>query len=147
MSRAAQLSDFVARYTLYQHITTRKDNPLSEADAIQEASDFFINYDIPMHRSVQYLDDTGLIMFTKYFLRIQRILVKVLKEQPLRVLSLGLLDQFYFLQDSVLHSSALERFGNDPFRSGAFNFFSSLDKLPVIAASSGLIKGMVPSVP
>jgi len=51
-------------------LTNRKDNPLSEADAIQQASDDFVNYDIPMHRGMQYLDDMGIFMFSKYYLRI-----------------------------------------------------------------------------
>jgi hypothetical protein len=132
LSRVTQLSDFVARYTLYQHLTTRKNNPLSEKDAISRAVDSFIMYDVPMHPVLQYLDDTGMTMFTKYFLRIQRVLRTMYHDNPARVLAALLLDNTLGLGPIVLDSAAAFRIGNNPLESGAFKFFGSLDELMTV---------------
>ncbi len=140
LSRITQLSDFVARYTLYQHLTTRSNNPLSQADAIQEASDAFVNYDIPMHRGIQFTDDMGFTPFTKYFLRIQRVLLKLARENPARVLMALGLNSYMDLGPIVLDSSFTHKIGNNPFRSGAFQFPGALDDLATVSAGMALIK-------
>lgn len=132
LSRVTQLSDFVARYTLYQHLVNRKINPMTEKDAISRAVDSFIMYDVPMHPMLQYADDTGLFMFTKYFLRIQRVLRTMWMDNPARTLSALLLDNTMGLGPIVLDSAAALRIGNNPLESGAFKFFGSLDELMTI---------------
>lgn len=139
LSRITQLSDFVARYTLYQHVTTRKKNPLSKLDAIQLASDAFVNYDIPMHRGLQYLDDMGITMFTKYFLYIQRVLLRMGKERPLQVLLAAALHHYYGKMELVTESSALYRMGNNPFHTGPLQILGSPGDLPVVQAGMGLL--------
>lgn len=140
LSRITQLSDFVARYTLYQHLTTRSNNPLSQVDAIQEASDAFVNYDIPMHRGIQFTDDMGFTPFTKYFLRIQRVLLKLARENPARVLMAIGLNSYMELGPIVLDSSFTHHIGNNPLRSGAFQFPGALDDLATVNAAMALIK-------
>lgn len=140
LSRITQLSDFVARYTLYQHLTTRSKNPLSQAEAIQEASDAFVNYDIPMHRGIQFTDDMGFTPFTKYFLRIQRVLLKLARENPARVLMAIGLNSYMDLGPIVLDSSFTHHIGNNPLRSGAFQFPGALDDLATVNAAMALIK-------
>ena len=140
LSRITQLSDFVARYTLYQHLTTRSNNPLSQADAIQEASDAFVNYDIPMHRGIQFTDDMGFTPFTKYFLRIQRVLLKLARENPARVfMALGL-NSYMELGPIVLDSSFVSNIGDNPLRSGAFQFPGALDDLATVNAAMAVLK-------
>lgn len=139
--RVTQLSDFVARYTLYQHLTNQKTKPLTKEEAIQEASDAFINYDIPMHRSMQYLDDMGLMMFTKYFLRIQKVLVKNLRDNPGRVIGSILFANYLNLGETVHQEASMwGRIGNNPFGIGAGKYFSSLDDLATISGPMALIK-------
>jgi hypothetical protein len=140
LSRITQLSDFVARYTLYQHLISRKKNPLSRADAVIQASDSFVNYDIPMQRSLQYLDDMGIMMFTKYFLRIQRVLMKTAAENPARVLMLLAADQYLDLNSIVLDSSWFTRIGNNPLEEGAFKFINSLDDLATVSVPMELVR-------
>jgi hypothetical protein len=139
--RVTQLSDFVARYTLYQHLTNQKAKPLTKEEAIQEASDAFINYDIPMHRKMQYLDDMGLMMFTKYFLRIQKVLVKNLRDNPGRVVGSIMMANYLGLGQTVHQEASMwGRIGNNPFGIGAGNYFSSLDDLATISGPMALIK-------
>jgi hypothetical protein len=140
LSKITRLSDFVARYTLYQHLTNRKSNPLSREDAIQEASDAFVNYDIPMHRGMQYADEMGILMFTKYFLRIQRVLLKLARENPARVLGTVALGNLLDLGPIVLDSSLVTRIGNNPLDWGAFNYVGALDELATINAPMALVK-------
>tara|TARA_R110002012_G_scaffold318308_1_gene536408 strand:- start:43059 stop:52847 length:9789 start_codon:yes stop_codon:yes gene_type:complete len=85
LSQAAQLSDFVARYALYKHSL---NNNLSTEDAANKAISTFINYDLPTHKIIQYLNDMGFLWFTKYYIRVQKILLKTAIENTGRVLSL-----------------------------------------------------------
>lgn len=139
LHRATQLSDFVARYTLYQHLTTKQD-PLSKQAAIDEASDAFVNYDIPMPRSMQYMDDMGLIMFTKYFLRIQRVLMKMGKDHPGKVLGMLALDNYLNLGPIVLDGAAVGHIGNNPFTMGPLQYLGSLDELATVSAAMAVVK-------
>lgn len=140
LRRITQLSDFVARYTLYQHLTSRANNPLSQADAIQEASDAFVNYDIPMHRGMQYTDDMGFTPFMKYFLRIQRVLLKLTRENPARVLTTIALNSYMDLGPIVLDSSFTSNIGDNPFKAGAFQLPGALGDLATVNAGMALIK-------
>jgi hypothetical protein len=140
LSRMTQLSDFVARYTLYQHRVNDRKNPMKHDDAISEAGESFINYDIPMHRGLQYMDNMGFMMFSKFFLRIQRVLLKTARENPLRVLALALLDQYMDLGPIVLESSMVAKFGNNPLNGGALEILDIWDELPTVQAALGLVK-------
>jgi len=140
LARSTQLSDFVARYVLYQHLTTRNKNPLSKADAIQQASEAFVNYDIPLPRSLQYLDDMGFMMFIKYFLSIQRVLLRLFKERPGSMLTGVALSNMFNGLDTVVESSALHRLGNNPFEMGAANYPFTLDELATVQATMSLMK-------
>ena len=138
--RFTQLSDFLARYTLYQHLISREKNPLSKEAALHEASETFVNYDLPMHRALQYTDDMGLTLFMKYFLNIQRVIQKTARENPARVLGMVALGNVMDLGPIVLSSAAVARIGNNPIQGGAFKFFGTVDDLATINASMALIK-------
>lgn len=140
LSQATQLSDFVARYTLYQHLTTKKDKPLSHEAAIQAASDSFINYDVPMHKTMQYLDDAGIVPFMKYALRIQRVLYRLAKEKPAAVLSMVLLGNMFESLPLVTDSGMVNRLGNNPFQWGAFKYPTTLDQLATVNGALSLVK-------
>lgn len=139
MHQVTQLSDFMARYTLYQHLVGKKD-PLSKQDAVQKVSEAFINYDIAMHRNLQYTDDMGITMFTKYFIGIQKVLADTLKENPARVLTGVLLSKFLGLGPTVLEGSMWNHIGNNPLKAGPFELFDSLNELPMINAPLSLFK-------
>jgi hypothetical protein len=140
LSRVTQLSDFIARYTMFQHLTTRKVEPMSEKDALSRAIDSFIMYDVPMHPLLQYADDSGLFMFTKYFLRIQRVLRTLWHENPARVATALMLDNTMGLGPIVLDSAAVFRIGN-PLNVGAFKILGSLDELATVKPVISLLGG------
>lgn len=132
LSQSTQLSDLVARYALYEHATTRTKDPLSKADALRLAEDSFVNYDLPSHRTLQYLNDVGLVMFTKYYLRIQKVIMRLVKEHPARGLMLATLEHFISGMQSVLDSSWTQKIGNNPLQDGALGYLGSLKELPAI---------------
>lgn len=139
LSQTTQLSDFVARYTMYEYLTTRNLDPLSSADAIKTAEDSFVNYDIPAHRSMQFMNDMGLVWFTKYYMRIQKTIMRLVKERPARVLALVAANHYVAGLQSVLDSSWINHLGGNPFSVGAFNYPSTLDELPAVNGLMSLI--------
>lgn len=140
LSRITQMSDFTARYVLYQHLTSLKEDPMTPAEAIQEASEAFVNYDIPLHRKIQYLDKMGFLMFTKYFLRIQRVIRGRLREAPGKVALLMAAQNYFSWLPSIIDSSMLVRFGNNPMNSGALQLFTAGDDLLTMRAALSIVK-------
>lgn len=85
-------SDFVARATEYQiqmekHKKEIALNPnkkqLIENDILHDVWNAFIDYDRPNGKIEQYLNDTGLLMFTKYAKGIQRVIYKQATQNPM----------------------------------------------------------------
>jgi len=116
--QTTHMSDFVARYTLYEHVTKREKNQLSKEEAIQYVEDAFVNYDVPTHRFIQYLNDTGLVMFTKYYIRIQKFLFRLYRENPARALALVLFSDMFKSVPTIVESGFWNRSSN-PFSAGA----------------------------
>lgn len=142
LARITQLSDFVARYALYQQLTTRKENPVSKEVAIQEASDAFINYDVPMNRNLQYMDDMGFFMFTKYFLRIQRVIRgRFIHSSGKMALMLGA-ESYLGSMPTIMDASVLVRAGNNPLGMGALQFPSAIGEIAPIAATRAMAHGL-----
>lgn len=90
-----QYSDFVARYSLYQAYRIKG---IPKKTAIERVNDAFINYGIPDSKLLQYMNDMGFVMFTKYFLRIQRVIKEGVQEKPLNFM-LALIGQEYLIGD------------------------------------------------
>ena len=88
LSNSTAMSDFAAKYVLFKHNT--KDG-MSFNNAIFESHEAFINYDVPTSKALQFMNDMGLVMFTKYFLRIQRVIMKLMGDRPGSMIAHGLL--------------------------------------------------------
>jgi hypothetical protein len=84
---ATQYSDFVARYGLYR---SYRERGFSKNRALNQITDAFINYDVPDSKVLQYLNNIGLVMFTKYFLRIQKVLRQGGQRSPLQFIAVML---------------------------------------------------------
>ena len=137
LSYGTQVSDFVARYTLYQHLTTRKKDPVDHATAVQMASDAFVNYDIPSHRTVQYLNDMGAVWFTKYYLRIQKVIAMLYRDQPGRALAILALGEYFDSVPLLSDSQFIHRL-NNPFSMGALKYPGALDDLVTVKMGMSL---------
>lgn len=116
MSAATQYSDFMARYVVYNH--ARKKEGMSHDDAVQEAMQMFIQYDLPSSPQVQWLNDSGLMMFTKFLFRFQHVMMKVFRKNPafvmLQSFGLNLLTDPETLLDPNLISKAPSMFYPGP---------------------------------
>lgn len=80
---ATQASDFAARYALIEGL---KAQGVNKTEATNTAKDAFIIYSNPDSKLFQYMNDMGLVMFTKYFMRIQRVISKGALDHPISFL-------------------------------------------------------------
>jgi len=83
---ATQYGDFVGRYIKFKYDT--QVNKKGHEAAINEALAAFIYYDLPQPKYLQALNDTGLVMFTKFFLRIQHIVARMYTQNPISAFSI-----------------------------------------------------------
>lgn len=132
LSQATQLSDLVARYTMYNHTMTRAKDPLSQADSLRQAEESFVNYDLPAHRNMQFMNDMGVVMFTKYYMRIQKVILRLIREKPARGIALLAARHYWSGLDSIQDSYWMNRIGNNPLAPGALGYLGTLDELPAI---------------
>lgn len=133
MSQSTQISDFLARYTAFHHMTERETAPMDKKTAVQFVSDAFVNYDVPTHRSMQYLNDMGIIWFTKYYLRIQKVIMHLWRDNPARAIMLMGIDHFFSGAQTLLDSGFLHHI-NNPLSIGALKYPGSLDEIATINA-------------
>ena len=119
LMKATQYSDFLARYSKYVHLMEKGNvNGLNGAEfdkahdeILNDIIEDFVNYDVPQSKALQYLNDMGLVRFTKYYLRTQRIIAKKWKQQPLNnLISVGM--QHYVGDVSDINDSWI--LSNDP---------------------------------
>jgi hypothetical protein len=88
LAAGTQMSDFTAKYTIYNH---ERNKGVSHEDAVAVADRMFISYDVPTSPEMQALNDNGLVMYTKYYMRIQRALMYLIQEKPSGVVAQGAL--------------------------------------------------------
>ena len=130
LHRATVYSDFTSRYVMFKHLTERSKDPVSPEVAIRKARKAFVNYDTPTHKSLQYLNDMGLLWFTKYYIRMQGVILELVRDNPLRAVALSGFDYYADITD-ILDSSALQ---NSPlnFGTGAFELQEGLESIITI---------------
>lgn len=87
MNQPIQMSDFAARFAQYEYLTMQAKEPMSKQAALKKVSGNFINYDVPTSPGLQWLNDHGFAMFTKYALRIQRPIFDLFMEKPASMLA------------------------------------------------------------
>ena len=83
MMHTLQASDFLARYALYKWKTEKKG--MSHDKAWEIITRTFIVYDKPLNRDLQYINDMGLFMFVRYWLRIQPVVTNLVREKPANI--------------------------------------------------------------
>lgn len=114
--KATQYSDFVARCVQYEFLMKQagltpgntKTQKQEEA-IISEILEAFINYDKPSSSIEQWANDMGLVMFTKYFKRIQRVLRKQVTEKPISSLLFALSQMSLVDVDDILEQNLVSK--------------------------------------
>lgn len=131
LSNTAQFGDFTSKYVLYKYSMNKAETKLSHAEAVQRATDAFVNYDTPTSPELQYMNDVGLLMFTKYRLRIQRAMMTLMKERPGTALAQSILVSRFTDAPPALEPNLITGLGN-PFASGVLQLPNALTQpLPI----------------
>jgi hypothetical protein len=108
LDKTTRYSDFVARYAMYEwylekgnYYTTTSATVKNKVrnEALQTVMETFVQYDPPTSRELQYLNDIGLWMFTKYGIRIQKTLYKLLRDKPDSVITMYAIQNYFNLAD------------------------------------------------
>ena len=93
LSKTTQYSDFVSRYAMYTYkVGVKKEDPAKVLDTVIKT---YINYETPTNKWLQYMNDTGFAIFSKYPLRILQVVKSTLQENPANFLSFLALEQFF----------------------------------------------------
>ena len=130
LMKATQVSDFYFRYAQYYDAL---DKGTSQAKALKDATDNFINYEVPLEKHVRYGDAMGPWFFVKYFVKIQRVVKKFVKEHPLRV-GIDIALQQFVTGDTpdVLDASVIDKGFN------TYNPFKLVERFWEVVTPSGL---------
>lgn len=136
LNNATQFSDFSSKYVMYKYYTSKAKDKLSHDEALQVASDNFVNYDVPTSRGLQYLNDMGIVMFTKYNIRIQKALFQLLKKRPATAMAQAVMINSFTNLEAGIEPLLWFNIGN-PLRGGALGVPSALDEpMPIKMLSS-----------
>ena len=130
MFTATQYSDFLSRAAEYElqmekapkkyevivdkTTNTKKKVVTQEYLRYEEDVSFnilkaFINYDKPSSSKIQYLNDMGFVMFTKFATRIQPMIIKGLVENPVGVLFFLLGQNFLVDTENILDQNVMDK--------------------------------------
>ena len=96
-----QMSDLSARFVLHQH---NKRQGMNAGKSLRMIDETFVNYELPTHPGIQYANDMGLAMFTKFFIRIQKVILATMGKAPARFFGLMWLNEFFDLVSIVQES-------------------------------------------
>ena len=105
MLKATQYSDFIARFAMHKYNTEVLNK--SKEESIRDVVETFINYDIPTSRALQYMNDMGFLMFSKFLFRIQKVILNILKERPASVLSTLILQNVFGEFSDIVDSNLI----------------------------------------
>lgn len=104
---ATQMSDLSARYVLHKW---NKEHGIKTEDSLNDIMEAFVNYELPTHKFIDYGNEVGFLMFTKFFFRILKPMIKETINRPANVLALNLLNFFYPVEN--IHNIGLTDFLN-----------------------------------
>lgn len=139
MAHATQFSDFSAKIILIEHL---KKQGMSEKQAIAEAQDTFINFDIPTGAKMDYANRMGLFMFTKFFIRFQKAMIRALGKTPASTLLQHTLVEQFTNEAGILDPFVLNRLGNNPLDLAPLSLPSTVDDILTMK----IVDAMIPDV-
>ena len=103
LNRMIQFGDFMAKAALYDHLIEQQGK--DPAEALRIISERFVNYNLLAGRSRDYLESMGLTWFMNYKIRIQKVVLSTIRENPLRFLLAGVGAE-WLGGDSLMSASA-----------------------------------------
>lgn len=137
MSQMTQMSDFTARYALYKHLRedVAPEDQMSHKQASLRALNEFIHYDLPTHPKLEWANNMGLLMYTRYYLRVQKMIGDAVQGNPGRALTTLALSKFLD-EETILDSFGLGGFG---LNMGAVEMLGAWDEPVLLNTAKGLL--------
>lgn len=150
MWQLTQFSDFASRATEYQlqmekapekytiikkdgkTIRRLNDNWIKyEEKVTKDVWEAFINYDIPQSSLMQYLNDMGILMFTKYAFRIQRVIAKNILNNPIGVLMFMLGQSYIMNTEDIMEQNIFNKHWSALLHNPLENFIDVAIPMPL----------------
>ena len=133
LQKGTQYSDFMARYAAYhmglersmRKFKRKNGRAMNEAEIakskkalLKDVTAAFINYSKPDSVFLQWMNDAGMIMFTKYVMRIQKVWKDGVAKHPISFLLVGLGQEIVGdiddISDQMVMNKGLEKFFYSP---------------------------------
>lgn len=89
LQKSVQYGDFVAKAVLYDNLVNRKG--MTKEEALGRITEEFVNYDRLPSRSRAYLENMGLLWFFNFKMRISKVALSTLRNNPLYAVMTGLM--------------------------------------------------------
>jgi hypothetical protein len=106
MHTLASSADIVCRMSMVDHLLS---TGMGEERAIAVARDSFVDYSIPTTPTIQALDDYGIFPFSKYYLRMTKVYLKLWGQSPTRMLATDMAQSFGFISDSIGNAQIMHK--------------------------------------
>ena len=90
-NRATQYGDFLAKSIFYDHLVSKG---LSETEALKAMNEEFVNFSFLPGRTRSMLERNGLIWFMNFKIRITKIAMKQMRENPVRAMAFNTMFDF-----------------------------------------------------
>ena len=95
---ATIMSDFAFKYAMHEH--HMKNTEMTKEESFEKINYIFLAYETPSAKPVDFLESIGVVMFTKYKQRIQRVVISNYAETPARAI------RTYEMQEALLGNTA-----------------------------------------
>ena len=132
LATAIQQSDFVFKYAVYkQELKAGK----SKEEAMRLAREMFIEYDVPTSKGMQFVNDMGVFMYTKFAFRIQRVIAHLIKKRGPKIFGEAILTPMLFGIPSImsLHLASRAVNGTNPLRMPLDDVLTMIDEAAPLA--------------
>ena len=124
-SFAVHAADIAARYTLYNHLKydnrtiesevgkKSKIGKMNEDQIVQTVLEAFVDYKVNMPKEMRFASAYGILLFPSFWMRIQKIMYSMAKDNPLKVGGALLLDDLLNMDsDTYYNSNIFYKFGS-----------------------------------
>lgn len=136
LADATQFSDFGAKYALAEYNMNSKGMTFEKA--ITESQTNFVNFDVPTNVGLDYMNKMGFFMFTKFFLRFQKALTKLLRDKPASLITQHLMAENLLGTVGVLDPFMPLHIGNNPFHPSALTVTGAHGDMLTMNVISGM---------
>ena len=136
LAKTTQMTDFAARYAQMKYETKlnakrKPENRKTVDEIVNEVMDSYVYYDVPDSKFLEYMNDIGLVMFTKFFMRIQRVLLRLVIQKSANAASLAVQQALMFQIEDIFEQSLF-------LKQYEYLFYNPLDHIQNLLTPEGL---------